>query len=217
MFVPQDQEEDVPAESASPERSPSEGAASEGAASESASSDLDDFVSVNQPGASMESPLLVDDNEEEESAEPERPEVSQGLEEESATGDDQSDYGQDDRLPEAPRDKDLREGIAACGGIPCQDQIDQYKLRIRLRDAYIEDLRKMLQEKNARLRVLDGRITDFVLQVVELGGVPVHNQGRVPQRPSRSASPQSIIHPPHGMYQWQMLLYKVYSKEAGKL
>lgn len=179
------------------EQEPDEGEPAE--FSDGDSSELDDSDSVDQPGSTIESPLLVDDNEEEESAEPEEPESSQSPEQEPALKEDESDYGQDDTLPEVPEDKDLREGKSACGGIPCQDQCDQYERRIHQRDELIETLMAIILEKNARLRLLDNRITDLAKQVHRLGAKPVHGEKRVARK-----DPSSKI--PRGMRQWQHLL-----------
>lgn len=197
IFLPQDQDE------------PAESDTSENAPSASDSSDLDDSVSVDQPGSTIESPLLVDDDEEEESA-------GQSPEQEPALDEDESDYGQDDPLPEVPKHQDLRGGKSACGGIPCQDQCDQYEKaiqlrdeQIRMRDERIELLEGRISDKKARLRQQiaalaekDMRITALEDQLRNLGQTPVDDENQPPGRSSRNTnSPR----------EWKHLLRRFYS------
>lgn len=173
IFLPQDQDENEPAESDN----------SESGSSASDSSDLDDSVSVDQPGSTIESPLLVNDDEEEEPAE-------QSPEQEPESDEEGSDHGQDHSLPQLPKYQDIRGGKAACGGIPCQDQCDQYEKAIQLRDEHIrmrderiELLERRLRERKARLRQQitalaeqDMRITALEEQLRSLGETPVGNE-----------------------------------------
>lgn len=192
MFVDQDHDEDAPSESGSPE---------------SASPEQES----EQPGATIlpeaddtDSSQTEEDDEEEAQAEPEQQEGTSSPESEPAQRRDESDHGEDDDDYETDQseDEDEYEGRAACNGAECQTQCNQYEQRILAKDRRNDDLRATISQKNARIRVLENRITDLALQVRGLGGHPVWG-GRRRRRPGQQR-PENLT--PRGMSQWQNLL-----------
>lgn len=176
--------------------------------SESANPESASPEQESSPGSSRETPMLINDDEHTEEAPSERSDGSQTPEEEDASDDDQSDYGQDDSLPEVPQDKDLRGGRAPCQGIPCQDQIDQYEQRLQQRDNLIKSLLAIILEKNARLRKLDGWVTELAIQVHGLKRRPVRGAGRVPRTPSpESEMSENSNDEPRAINNWKRLLH----------
>lgn len=185
LFVDQEHDESTPSESGSPE-----------------SASLEQDASTSPEADDSESSQPDEDDEEEEPAEPQQPEGTHSPESEPAPGQDGSDHGEDDGDygSDQSEDDNAGEGRAACGGAPCQEQCDNYERRLLAKDRRNEDFRHTIKEKNARIRVLGGRITDLAEQVRRLGGHPIHG-GRRRRRPQRSGSLT-----PRGMGQWQNLL-----------
>lgn len=185
MFVDQEHDENTPSESGSPESaSPDQGATISPEADDSESSQPDE------------------DDEEEAPAEPEQPEGTHSPESEPAPSQDGSDHGEDDDDygSDQSEDENSGEGRAACGGVPCQEQCNDYAQRLLAKDRRNEDFRRTIKQKNARIRVLERRITDLAQQVRRLGGHPMHGSRRQPRR-QRSGSLC-----PRGMSHWQDLL-----------
>lgn len=195
-----DEDEDAPAESESPE---------------SASPERESSLFVDQPGATIspeaddaESSQPDEDDEEEEQAESEQPEGTHSPEGEPAQSQGESDHGEDedDYGSDESEDRDGHEGIAECGGIECQRQCDMYEHRMRAKDRRNQSLKATIKEKNARIRVLEGRITDLAQQVKRLGGRPVWAAKRGPRPAKQDLSPR-------GMSQWQSMLRRSISKD----
>lgn len=195
-----DDDEDAPAESGSPE---------------SASPERESSLFVDQPGATIspeaddaESSQPDEDDEEEAQAESEQPEGTHSPEGEPAQGQDESDHGEgdDDYGSDESEDSDDYEGIAECGGIECQKQCDIYEHRLRAKDRRNQSLKVTIKEKNARIRVLEGRITDLAQQVKRLGGRPVWAARRRPRPAKQNLSPR-------GMSQWQSMLRRSISQD----
>lgn len=183
----QDDDENAPSESRSPE----------------SGFERESSLFVDQPGATIspeaddaESSQPDEDDEEEAQAEPEQPEDTHSPESGPAPDPDDSDHGDDDG-DYGSDDSDDFDGIAPCGGAACQDLCDQYEQRILAKDRRNESLRDTIREKNARIRVLERRITDLAMQVRGLGGRPVWGARR------RRRPGQQI---PRGMSKWQNLL-----------
>lgn len=197
-----DEDEDAPAESESPE---------------SASPERESSLFVDQPGATIspeaddaESSQPDEDDEEEEQAESEQPEGTHSPEGEPAQGQGENDHGEDedDYGSDESEDRDDYEGIAECGGIECQKQIDMYEHRMRAKDRRNKSLKVTIKEKNARIRVLEGRITDLAQQVKRLGERPVWAARRGPRPAKQDLSPR-------GMSQWQSMLRRSISEDDG--
>lgn len=163
------------------------------------------------PGSSRATPMIIDDDEpaEEaqpdapaEDAQPDAPEGSQPPEDEPASIQDEGDQsdGDSDSESEAPEDPAEYEITAACLGAPCQEQCDHLAQIMRQKNRTISRLLLLLKTKRRRIKFLNGKITLLASQVRRLGAVPIYGARR------RAAPDLLRSFTPRGMTRWQDLL-----------
>lgn len=142
IFLPQPQDEGEPAFENDP-------------------SDLDDSVSVDQPGSTVESPFFVDDDEEEVSAEPEGSEEPETPEDEPSPGPGDDVHGNGNGEMES-EDSISDDGVGCTR--ECQEQsrgqnreIERLERRLVMKDTEIARLREQLELMEAELSELRPR------------------------------------------------------------